>query len=107
MFPSQVVGAILFVVIILPFYSFTLIKDSGLKEASENLLRCSNGSFVQILLRSLTPAFWLVFKILMVFKKKNNLQGYLLFPLFQKLNFFGLSNFFKVIFFLMNQLSAD
>lgn len=71
MFPSQVGGAILFVVIILPFYSFALIKDTGLKEAPENLLKCNNSSYVQILLRSLLPAFWLVFKILMVFKKKK------------------------------------
>lgn len=102
MFPSQVAGAILFVVIILPFYSFTLIKDTGLKEAPENLLRCSNSKFcanpAQKQDLKLLP-YITIFKILMVFKKKNNLQGYLLFPLFQKLNFFGLSNFFKVIFF--------
>lgn len=88
MFPSQVVGAILFVVIIPPFCSFTLIKDSGLKEAPENLLRCSNGSFVQILLRSLTSAFWSVFKILIIFKKKQpaGLSSILLVP---KVKFLG------------------
>lgn len=89
MFPSQVAGAILFVVIILPFYSFTLIKDTGLKEAPENLLRCSNSKFcanpAQKQDLKLLP-YITIFKILMVFKKKQP-AGLSSIPLVPKVKF--------------------